>query len=271
MNIIVTGRHITVADGIREYAEKKIEKLEVYFNQTVNVRVILNLGKIDRTAEITINGDGTQFYGKEKGETFFAAIDLLVEKIDKQIVKYKNRSQAHRGPRNEIPSSLLLFGTEPDVPEREVKLVEVSNKPQDRIEAYLQMKNDQRDFTLFKQEVNAVNSSVDFANKRYAVLYKDSGSFKMTEIPFELIKNHDFDDASFVEYELDIKDESPVHPVIDFKETGKSSIKLMTLSEAFDELDKNGAGYLPFFNLESEYLNIVYKNGKDFAVMMPAV
>ena len=265
MNIIVTGRHITVADGIREYAEKKISKLEVYFNQTVNVRVILSLEKIDRTAEIMINGDGAQFYGKENGETFFAAIDMLVEKIDKQIVRYKNKNQSRKWSRDGALSSLFVFGSEPDAPEREIKLVETGNKPQDKIEAYLQMKNDKMDFTLFKQEINA-----DSSNKRYAALYKNGGSFRMTEIPPEVNKNGNFDDLVLLEYELDVKDESPVRPAIDFIKT-ENQVKQMTLIQAIDELDAGTAKYLPFFNLESEYLNVVYKDGKDIAVMMPAL
>lgn len=273
MNISVTGRRMTVADGIREYAEKKIEKLELYFNQSINVHIILDLGKIDRTAEVVVSGDGVRFYGKEKGETFFAAIDMLVEKISHQIIKHKERIQAHKGPRNEIPASLLVFGTDSDEPERKIKLVEVSGKPQDRVEAYLQMQVDKKDFYLFKQGVSEVNSEVDFANKRYAILcIEDDGRIKMTEIPFEFIEAQNFeDDNAFVDYELEIKNDSPVHPEIDFKKIGNSSIMHVTLSEAISELDTRGAEYLPFFNLESMYLNILYKDGKDWALMMPAV
>ena len=265
MNIIVTGRHITVADGIREYAEKKISKLEIYFNQTVNARVILSLEKIDRTAELMINGDGAQFYGKESGETFFAAIDMLVAKIDGQIVRYKNKNQPRKWPRDGMLSSLFVFGSEPDVPEREIKLVETDNKPKDRIEAYLQMKNDKADFTLFKQEINA-----DSSGERYAALYKNGAKFRMTEVPSGVNKNYGINDFVLLEYELDVKNESPVNPAIDFKGT-ENRIKQMTLIQAIDELDAGTAKYLPFFNLESEYLNIVYKDGKDIAVMMPAL
>ena len=265
MNIIVTGRHITVADGIREYAEKKIGKLEVYFNQTVNARVILSLEKIDRSVEIIINGDGVQFYGKESGETFFAAIDMLVEKIGNQIVRYKNKNQPRKWPRDGMLSSLFVFGSEPETPEREIKLIEIGNKPQDKIEAYLQMRNDKMDFILFKQEINP-NSP----DNRYAVLYKNGANFRMTEIPFEVNKSGDFDNINLLEYELEVKDESPIHPVIDFKKT-ENQVRQLTLIQAIDELDAGDVKYLPFFNLESGYLNIVYKDGKDIAVMMPAL
>ena len=265
MNIIVTGRRLTVADGIREYAEKKINKLEVYFNQTVNARVILSLEKIDRSAEIIINGDGAQFYGKESGETFFAAIDMLVEKMDGQIVRYKNKNQPRKWPRDGMLSSLFVFGNEPDVPEREIKLIEIANKPQDKIEAYLQMKNDKVDFTLFKQEISAGS-----LNNRYAVLYKNGADFRMTEISSEINKGSDFEDVVLFEYELDAKDESPIRPVINFRKT-ENQVKQMTLLQAIDELDSGAAKYLPFFNLESDHLNIVYTDGKDIAVMMPVL
>ena len=263
MNIIVTGRHLTVADGIREYAEKKINKLEAYFNQTVNARVILSLEKIDRFAEIVINGDGAQFHGKESGETFFAAIDMLVEKMGHQIVRYKSKNQTRKWPRDGMLSSLFVFGSEPDVPEREIKLIEVGNKPQDKIEAYLQMRNDKVDFTLFKQGI-----SVDSPNDRYAVLYKNGNDFRM--VSSEMTKNGDFEEIVLLEYKLDAKDESPIHPVIDFEKTG-NQVKQMTLIQAIDELDAGSAGYFPFFNMELDCLNIVYKDGKDIAVMMPVL
>jgi hypothetical protein len=83
-------------------------------------------------------------------------------------------------------------------------------------------------------------------------------------------KNGNSEELILLEYELEVKDESPVHPVIDFKKT-ENQLKQMTLIQAIDELDTGDAKYIPFFNLESEYLNIVYKDGKDIAVMMPAL
>lgn len=270
MNIIVTGRHLTVADGIREYAEKKFEKLSGYFNQVGDAHVILHLEKIARTAEIIINGDGVSFHGREKGETFFAAIDLLVEKMDKQIVKYKSKNQAQNGPRTKIQDSLFYVEIDSNDDEQEIKLHEVSNKPQDQVEAYLQMKNDKRNFTLFKQGVSEVDSNVDFANKRYAVIFQAADGFRMTEIPFEMIQKQEFDENSFVEYKLTVKDESPAHPDIAFTKTDASSVKAMTVPEAVLEFDKSGKDCLPFFNLESNYFNIVYKKGKDYTVMVPS-
>lgn len=266
MNIIVTGRRITVADGIREYAEKKFEKLGGYFNQVVGIHVILHLEKLDRGVEIIISGDGVQFHGSEKGETFFAAIDLLVEKMDKQIVRYKNKSNAHKGAKNDF---LFFVEADSDEAEYEIKLNEVSNKPQDRVEAYLQMKNNKMDFTLFKQS-GGETENVDFANKKYAVIFKSGNDFRMTEIPFEMIKQQNFDEGNFLEYRLDVKDDSFAHPDIDFIKIDDTSLSTMTIMEAVEELNKNGNSFLPFFNLDSMYFNIIYKTGRDYTVMIPA-
>jgi hypothetical protein len=85
-----------------------------------------------------------------EGRDLFAAIDLLLEKMDRQIIKFKEKSQSHKGVRNEIPDSLIFESFDESI-NRNIRLNQVSNKPLNRIEAYLQMKNDKRDFMLFKQ------------------------------------------------------------------------------------------------------------------------
>ncbi len=70
MNIKVTGRHINVTDNIREYAQKKLEKLEAYFNQLIDCHIILYLEKLDRVVEVVYNGDGVQFHGRRRARPF---------------------------------------------------------------------------------------------------------------------------------------------------------------------------------------------------------
>jgi putative sigma-54 modulation protein len=215
MNIKVTGRHINVTDNIREYAQKKLEKLEAYFNQLIDCHIILYLEKLDRVVEVVINGDGVQFHGREKGETFFAAIDLLLEKMDRQIIKFKEKSQSHKGVRNEIPDSLIFESFDESI-NRNIRLNQVSNKPLNRIEAYLQMKNDRRDFMLFKQGVGEVDSEIDYSNKRYAALFRDTDMCRMVEISLDQASDGT-EPGAFMEYVLDVKDESLSNPKIDFR------------------------------------------------------
>ena len=265
MNITVTGRHITVSDNQKSYAEKKIRKLETYFQQLIDAHVVMHVEKLDCHTEVIVNGDGVQFHGREKAADFYSAIDLLFEKMEKQVVRYKERHTSHKGPRN---GESLLMGFEDDKGQ-EIRLNQVSNKPIDRIEAYLQMKTNEEDFILFKQGISDMESSVDYSNKRYATLYKNGGGMKLVEIPFESIKDNHFENKDFIEYDVEVLDDSSAHPEIKFNKKSSCSVKGMTIVEAMDELGKNGHEFLPFFNVESQYLNVVYKNGKECEVMVP--
>ncbi|HOW81332.1 MAG TPA: ribosome-associated translation inhibitor RaiA [Spirochaetota bacterium] len=104
MNITITGRHMHVSDRLREYAEKKLQKLETYFDQLIDAHIIMYVEKLEHGAEVVINGDGIQFHGREKASTLYSAIDLLFEKMEKQIMKYKEKHSQHKGPaRGEDP------------------------------------------------------------------------------------------------------------------------------------------------------------------------
>ena len=70
MNITVTGRHLNVSDNLRDYAEKKIKKLERYFNQLIDAHVILAVEKLDHISEVVMNGDGVQFHGRKRRPIF---------------------------------------------------------------------------------------------------------------------------------------------------------------------------------------------------------
>ena len=266
MNITITGRHITLSENQKEYATKKIEKLEKYFDQIIDAHVIMLVEKIDHVSEVIINGDGVQFHGQESSKDFMSSIDLLFEKMERQIVRYKEKHQMHKGPDKRILAS-MEFQSDQGSP---MLLNQVSNKPIDKIEAYLQMKLDDSDFILFKQGITKVDSKIDYSNKNYAMIYKDDETFKMIEIPFKNVKNQKINKDLFVEYDLKVIDESLANPKIKFKKNSKCMVNEYSIDDAIEEIQKNGSVYLPFFNVESQYFNIIYKNGNLLELMVPA-
>jgi putative sigma-54 modulation protein len=265
MNMTVTGRHIGVSDRLREYAEKKMQKLEKHFDQLVDARVTMYVEKLDHGVEVLINGDGVQFHGKEKASTLYAAIDLLVEKVEKQIVKYKEKHSQHKGPvRGENP---FFETTGPEG--MALRLSQVSNKPVDKIEAYLQMKLNNSDFILFKKGVGKIDSDVDFDNRNYAVIYRNNGSLKMAEVPFEKIRENKFEQDDFVEYDLVVVDDSPSNPKIEFRKNAACSVLRMSLDEAIRMLDGSKDPFLPFFNVETQFFNILYRKSGEYEIAVP--
>ncbi len=271
MNITVTGRHLNTSDSLKDYAEKKFSKLEKYFNQLIDAHLIFYVEKQDHGCEAVINGDGIQFHGREKAADLYSAVDLLWDKMEKQIVRYKERHQTHKGPEKStgaVPDSMFDYSVGEG---RSVALSQVSNKPIDKIEAFLQMKIQKRDFILFKLgDENTIESEKAFSKKNYAIIYRDGAGLKMVEIPFERIKNGSAEKDMFVEYLMKVHDDSPSDPKIDFTKSSAANIGLMTIDEAVQAIDDRELNYLPFYNTESHYLNIIYKNGKKLEVMVPA-
>jgi putative sigma-54 modulation protein len=265
MNITVTGRHLTVSDNLREYAEKKIIKLERHFNQMIDAHVILAVEKLEHISEVVMNGDGVQFHGKEKAADLYSAIDLLFEKMEKQIRRYKEKHQMHKGPEKGEGASIDFTSNEG----KEIILRQVSNKPVDNIEAFLQMRIDKKDFILFKKGVGKIDADLGNAKKNYAVIYREPSGMKMIEIPFEKAAGNAYDDH-FIAYTIDIFDDSPANPKIEFKKLGSCDIMKLTLHEAIREVEKTRQKFLPFFNIESEFINIICKNGNKYEVMVPA-
>jgi len=266
MKIKITGRHIDVSERLRDYAEKRISKLEKYFQQLIDIHLILYVEKLDHAAELVINGDSVQFHAREKAADLYSAIDLLIDKLDSQIGRYKERIQSRKGHGAELEISYDIksdTGTE-------AVLTQVSNKPINDIEAFLQMRIDKKDFILFKKGIGSVKSDVDYANKNYAVIYKSGKAFKMVEVPFENNKGNEFNPETFIEYELEVRDESASHPEIDFKKGNTCNIGKLTLDEAFESFEKSKEIYMPFFNTETRYFNILSRTGKKLEVLVPA-
>lgn len=264
MNITVTGRHLNVSDNLRDYAEKKIKKLEKYFNQLIDAHVILSSEKLDRISEVVINGDGVQFHGKEKAADLHSAIDLLFEKMEKQIRRYKEKHQSHKGPnKGDVPAIDVTSNGG-----MEIILRQVSNKPVDNIEAFLQMRIDKKDFILFKKGFHKIEPEPDYPHKNYAVIYQDNLGLKMIEIPHEKAGSSVPGDH-FVEYNINVVEESPVNPKIEFKKSKNCDLKKLTLHEAIVAIDESSHRFLPFFNIESQFINVIYKSGGKYEVMVP--
>ena len=263
MKIKITGRHINVSEKLKEYAEKRISKIEKYFQQLIDIQLIFYVEKLDHVAELLINGDSVQFHAREKAADLFSAVDLLIDKMEKQIVRFKEKIQSKKGVDAQFDIS---YDFKSDIG-TEALLTQVSNKPINNIEAFLQMKVNKKDFILFKKGTIDENDFY-YANKNYAVIYKSGEIFKLAEIEFKN-KEEEFDSDSFIEYVLDVKDESVTNPKIDFTKSNSCEIKKFTLDEAFNFFEESGKEYMPFFNMETGYFNILSRNSKRFEVFVP--
>lgn len=92
MQINITGHHIEVTAPIRDYVSEKLERLARHFDQITNVHVILNVEKNRQIAEATLSIPGGEVFANAEDADLYAAIDALADKLDRQLIKNKEKN-----------------------------------------------------------------------------------------------------------------------------------------------------------------------------------
>ena len=95
MNIDITGHHIEITDSMRNYVSTKFERLKRHFDNVTDTHVILTVEKLRQKAEATIHIKGHNVFAEAVNEDMYAAIDSLVDKLDRQIKKHKEKDSNH--------------------------------------------------------------------------------------------------------------------------------------------------------------------------------
>lgn len=97
MQLSLTGHHLDITDSLRNYVEEKLQRLERHFDHVTNVHVILSQEKVQNKAEATVHVSGADVFADAIHEDMYAAIDALVDKLDRQVLKHKEKTQSRRG------------------------------------------------------------------------------------------------------------------------------------------------------------------------------
>ena len=96
MHIDLTGHHMDITDSLRNYVTEKMGRLERHFDHVTNAHVILSVEKLRQKAEATIQLNGSKVFADSTHENMYAAIDSLVDKLDRQVKKYKEKHAEER-------------------------------------------------------------------------------------------------------------------------------------------------------------------------------
>ena len=94
MQLTISGHHLEITEAIREYVNSKFAKLERHYEQITSTSVILTVEKLSQNAEATVHVSGAELFANAQHEDLYAAIDSLTDKLDRQLIKYKEK---HRG------------------------------------------------------------------------------------------------------------------------------------------------------------------------------
>ena len=105
MQLNITGHHVEITPALRDYVTGKLEKLERHFDHVTNVHVVLSVEKLRQKAEATIHITGNNLFADAEDADMYAAIDALVDKLDRQIKKHKEKVTNHHRSEGSLKNS----------------------------------------------------------------------------------------------------------------------------------------------------------------------
>lgn len=164
MKIEVRGKNFEITDALREWVEKKVGKVERYFGEIDEAQVMLSVSRGRHRAEVTIPLDGYVLRGEEETDDMYASIDKVMDKMERQIEKYKARLDPRATGetlRDFVPGKTAV---EPEMPQV-VRTKRFAMKPMPVEEAIMQMELIGHNFFVFSnsdtEEVNVVYTRKD--------------------------------------------------------------------------------------------------------------
>lgn len=179
MQINVVFRHMDQSDAVKEYAVEKLSKIKKYLDGPLDVNVVLSVEKIRQIAEVTFIISGFVVKGKEEADDMYAAIDMVANKVSRQVKRYKGRLRQKKGlpgideSLSSIPVDIL--SVDHDLDESTPELIKKTNflvKPMSPDEAIMQLNLMGNNFHVFRDE----------SSDRINVIYRrDDGNYGLIE------------------------------------------------------------------------------------------
>lgn len=93
MQMTISGHHLEITDSIKDYVTSKLNRLEKHSDQITSTSVILSVDKLIQQAEATVHVSGAELFANAQNEDLYAAIDQLVDKLDRQLIKQKEKAR----------------------------------------------------------------------------------------------------------------------------------------------------------------------------------
>ena len=102
MNLHLTGHQLEITPAMRDYVTGKLDRITRHFDSVIDVRVILSVEKLKHKIEANVHLSGKDIFVESHDTDMYAAIDTLVDKLDRQILRHKEKNFEHRGNRDPI-------------------------------------------------------------------------------------------------------------------------------------------------------------------------
>ena len=176
MQTSVTFKNLDPSDNLRAYVSDKLDRFDKYLYNPAEANVVLSVEKFRHIAEINIIGDRLSINGKEETNDMYSAIDMVLDKLEKQIKKNKQKIRGHRGNSKSKAKNGMMdvpaMGDADDDMEDRILYQNIEYKPMDIDEAVMQMELINDNFLVF------TNARTDRVN----VLYRrKNGNFGLIQ------------------------------------------------------------------------------------------
>ncbi len=158
MQVTTTFRHLEPSEALKSYADEKLERVKKYIDEPIVAQVFMTVEKIRHTAEVTITAKGITIKASEETNDMYSAVDAVVDKIERQLRRYKERIKAHK-PASEtrdrqVKKSIVAAESIEKSQEPVVIRTKTFNiKPMSVDEAVMQMDLLHKDFLVFTDAV----------------------------------------------------------------------------------------------------------------------
>jgi len=163
MHLSVKGRNLEITPAIRAYAQEKLSRLTRYLENIVTMHVVLSVAKHRQIAEVTLHVRDLTIRAEEESGDLYSSIDLVAEKLERQILRYKERIMTHGARGADRGSQTGAVVGAPEEEPRVVRSKRFAVKPAAVDEAILQMDLLGHNFYVFR---NAATEEVNVLYRR---------------------------------------------------------------------------------------------------------
>jgi putative sigma-54 modulation protein len=163
MQTSVTFKNLDPSDRLKSYISEKLNRLDKYLINPAEASVVLAVEKFRHIAEVNIMGDRLNINGKEETEDMYSAIDMVLDKLEKQIKKSKQKVRERRSGKDKVKTLETETGSSDEDRESHVMIKSIEYKPMDVDEAILQMDLANGNFLVF---TNAQSDQVNVLYRR---------------------------------------------------------------------------------------------------------
>lgn len=159
MQVMVTFRHVEPSDGLRQYAEEKMQRVHKFLRRPIDAHVILSVLKHRHIAEVQVSANHLNITATDETDDLYSAIDLAMSKLERQIKKHAAKHKDHKGANNAAAAAVLTRAAGGGT----VRSERVAVKPMSVDEAVIHLRMRKNDFLLFK---NAATDTLNVVYRR---------------------------------------------------------------------------------------------------------